>query len=65
MPSPAISQNPIENYPLPILAEEGRGGRQSNGVAPVGNPGSAAIEDACYFCACGERDRKRLEGRIA
>jgi hypothetical protein len=24
---------------------------------------AAAIEDACYFCACGERDRARLETR--
>jgi hypothetical protein len=42
MSTPTLSQNPIENYPLPIIHEEGGGERQSNGVAPVGNGTSAA-----------------------
>jgi hypothetical protein len=47
MPSPSstLSQNPIENYPLPIIHEEQGGERQSNGIAPVGMRGPAVSDN--------------------
>jgi hypothetical protein len=45
MPSPTLSQNPIENYPLPIIPEEGAGERRKPLTNGVGLGVSAVSDD--------------------
>jgi hypothetical protein len=54
------SQEPGPSPSLPQLA--GDVGNGSGGTADDSCQ-TPPTEDACYFCACGERDRQRLEDR--